>query len=206
MFELYTQHLPSLYSNKLYSKLYTVYKMTTLAIDKKLPSIKEYDSLSVNPFEIDTGNNKNKFSQYPTDPKFKKGSVVDGDGVVHHGLDVKPDSQWITKDQTEFVKFFSGSFAKFKDMSQPAKNILNFVVESIKHDNDFICLPIKIVLEYCGYHCDSRAIYYTGMKELLSKRILSPKTSVVKHEYWINPNIFFKGDRVPLYISQQKKW
>ena len=40
-----------------------------------------------------------------------------------------------------------------------------------------------------------------GLIELLEKRFLYPKTS---SSYWINPSLFFKGDRV-LFIKEYRR-
>jgi hypothetical protein len=46
--------------------------------------------------------------------------------------------------------------------------------------------------------CDiSQASYYNGIKELVKEKIIAKKLGS-SIEYWLNPNIFFNGNRLKL--------
>ena len=48
----------------------------------------------------------------------------------------------------------------------------------------------------------SEKSFQRGLKELLAKGFLSPK---VPNQYWVNPALFFKGDRVRFITEYQRK-
>ena len=48
----------------------------------------------------------------------------------------------------------------------------------------------------------SEATFNRGLRELLSKGFISPRTPSV---YWVNPALFFKGDRVAFIREYRRK-
>ena len=157
----------------------------------KLPGIGEYERLAYNPFKIKEGS----FVTHWNDPKPVQGKGLD-EGVIDFTGIVKADRNLLVTDVTPFVKFFKGSFMHIVILNNPALRMLGFIVEFMHPNKDFIALPVMEVLEYCRYKSrTSRMLYYQGIKELLKNNIVSPKASSIKNEYWINPNLFFNGDR-----------
>jgi hypothetical protein len=48
----------------------------------------------------------------------------------------------------------------------------------------------------------SNRTFQNGLKGLLNKGFLSPK---VRDQYWVNPTLFFKGDRVAFVTEYRRK-
>lgn len=145
-----------------------------------------YSLNDTNPFILNAN-----VASYWNKPEAKKGNGLNEHGqVVHVGL-VKEQRQVVHRDVTPFVKFFKGSFITIKGLGTASLGILDYITENIKAGHDSVHLPVKDVIEKCGYK--TRRTYYVGIKELTENNLLAAKDK--KHNFWINPNIFFKGDR-----------
>jgi hypothetical protein len=103
------------------------------------------------------------------------------------------------KDDEHFVKVFAEGVAASFQLGAAGKRVFQAVLA------EYGRLPLSggfvdaINLPWfgdglCGNSIGmSKRTFNRGFKELLEKRFLSPKSP---DTYWVNPNLFFKGDRV----------
>lgn len=106
-------------------------------------------------------------------------------------------------DKAEFAKLFKNQFASFYGLSKSSLDLLDYISENIRYNNDRICIVIIDVVEQkkMGYSTVYRSITQLIEKKLLAKADMTGC-------YYINPQIFFKGDRIILlneYIKRDSK-
>jgi hypothetical protein len=100
-------------------------------------------------------------------------------------------------DKEEFIKFFGAGIMEVFELTKPAKDVFRAVLGVYleqKHQ------PDQMYISYDVIHLDyefskSRTSYNNGINELCVKGFLAP---VQRREnlYWVNPNLFYKGDRL----------
>jgi len=100
-------------------------------------------------------------------------------------------------DKEEFIKIFTGQIKLYFDLSQAGFK-LYFVLLGIYQKNiggDEIYFNLEIAQEEAvKYEYNiSKTVYYRALKELLDKNIIAKSSR--KYIFYINPAIFFNGDR-----------
>lgn len=104
-------------------------------------------------------------------------------------------------DSDPFVKLFTAELDRFFDLTPTALRIVTVLIQDIGKirlgQGDQVYLTEKSLGETLNRHRlkpPSSASYYRAMDELISKGFVAPSTN---HPlYFINPAIFFNGDRV----------
>lgn len=119
--------------------------------------------------------------------------------VIHQTKRVDPE---------RFVKLFIKGVLAAHELSRSAAKVFFFILELYEDEpldkrgyNDSIYLAVvgnKIAGRELPF---SKQLWTRGFKELLFKHFLAPKTP---HVYWVNPSLFFKGDRALLILDLQK--
>jgi len=105
----------------------------------------------------------------------------------------------IRADKEQFVKIYTTHLKAFFELNQTAYKILQYVLYTVQNDainTDKVYLnliPAQQYFEGLGQTC-SPASYYRGMKDLVVKLFIAETTS--QNLYYINPKLFFNGDRV----------
>lgn len=108
------------------------------------------------------------------------------------------------RDDAEFVKIFAEGVAAAYDLSKTAYRVFQLVIgqyEKVPMSGGFVD---SVYLWWSNGKLNGEAVdmsettFHRGLKELLSKNFLSPR---MPSDYWINPNLFFKGDRV-MFIKE----
>jgi hypothetical protein len=106
-------------------------------------------------------------------------------------------------DKREFVKIYRGQIKEFYGLSKSSFTLVDFIMENIRYSNDKICLVISDILEQTKL---SYTTVYRSISQLVEHKILAKADRTGC--YFINPQIFFKGDTITLinqYIKQDKK-
>ena len=137
----------------------------------------------------------------------KRGSKIVSMGRSKKLIDINTgevqdqDVAMVTKrvvDQDEFIKIFEGGISHLFSLSKTAQELFQ-VVLTIYLDGKFsgerIYLSPKSLSD-AGY-TRTRATMTNGLNQLLEKRFLA-RVKDEKHLFWVNPNMFFKGDRMRL--------
>lgn len=134
---------------------------------------------------------------------FKFQDVVDLDTgqVEKQTMMVLGESRHV--DKAEFAKVFRDGFKFFYGLSEASLKLVDYISENIKYNNDKICLIVSDIIEQkaMGY-----TTVYRSITQLLEKKLLAKAD--MTGCYYINPQVFFKGDRLVLvkqYIREEGK-
>ena len=105
----------------------------------------------------------------------------------------------VEKDDAEFVKVFAAGVAASYDLTKTAQRVFTAVLKVYEETPmrggyvDFLDL-YWFDGGLCGQDINmSEKTFQRGIKELLAKSFLAPR---LHNSYWVNPSLFFKGDRV----------
>lgn len=111
------------------------------------------------------------------------------------------------RDDAEFVKVFAAGVAASFDLSRTAQRVFSVVLDRYQSTPMAGGYADAVSLYWFGDGLEgkdcglSERTWQRGMKELLEKRFLWPRTG---SDYWVNPSLFFKGDRV-LFIKEYRR-
>jgi Firmicute plasmid replication protein (RepL) len=94
-------------------------------------------------------------------------------------------------DGEHFVKLFVKEMEVIFDLTRPAQKIFSYMLSKVEYDDKlhFDIKDCKVSLKY-----KSESQIFIGVKELMLNSFIA-KTSWT-NVYWINPKIFYKGDRL----------
>lgn len=102
-------------------------------------------------------------------------------------------------DDAHFVKVFADGVKAAYGLSKTAHRVFTKVLEIYEKEDMHGGYADSINLAWFdkGLHGEdigmSQQTFSRGLKELLEKKFLAPK---MPNSYWVNPALFFKGDRV----------
>lgn len=111
------------------------------------------------------------------------------------------------RDDAEFVKVFAAGVAASYELTKTAQRVFQVVLDQYQRTPMAGGFADSVDLFWFGVGIEGRDVgigertWMRGMKELLEKRFLWPKTS---SSYWVNPALFFKGDRV-MFIKEIRR-
>lgn len=111
------------------------------------------------------------------------------------------------KDDEHFVKVFAAGVAASYDLTKTASRVFQAILaiyEKTPLSNGF---ADSVYIAWFGEGLSGHAIgmsektFKRGLKQLLEKGFISPKAP---NMFWVNPALFFKGDRVA-FIKEYKR-
>jgi hypothetical protein len=111
------------------------------------------------------------------------------------------------KDDAEFVKVFASGVAAMYDLNRTAQRVFQRVLGEYQREPMTNGYADSIQLTWFGDGLNGQKVdmseptFNRGMRELLAKGFIAPRTPTV---YWVNPTLFFKGDRV-LFIKEYRR-
>lgn len=111
------------------------------------------------------------------------------------------------RDDAEFVKVFSAGVAATYDLTKTAQRVFQVVLDQYQRTPMSRGYADSLELYWFDNAIDGRSVlmseytFQRGLRELLDKRFLWPKTP---SSYWVNPALFFKGDRV-MFIKEYRR-
>lgn len=115
-----------------------------------------------------------------------------------------------TVDSDPFVKLFTSELNRFFDLTPTALRIVTVLIQDIGKirlgEGDQVYLTEKSLAETLQSHglkAPSSATYYRAMEELIEKGFVAPSTNPPL--FFINPAIFFNGDRVRFVTEIKRK-
>lgn len=100
-------------------------------------------------------------------------------------------------EKATITKFYNTAESRLLINKLPlrSKELLLWVMHEIEYGKDWIQInKERYMLECCITAIDT---YKNAVKELVKYKLLN--ITVVKDVYWINPSLYFKGDRVEKY-------
>lgn len=148
-------------------------------------------------------------------PLRAKSEVVETQGpaaltVGEEKLSVAEIRRIKTVDSEPFVKLFVAELDRFYDLTPTALRIVTILIRDIGKirigDGDQVFLTEKNVSEaisQAGQKPPATATFYRAMEELIAKGFIAP--SVQHPLFFINPAIFFNGDRVRFVTEVRRK-
>ena len=112
------------------------------------------------------------------------------------------------KDEAEFVKVFSAGIVAMYELSRSASRVFQAVLREYEQTPMTGGFADCIYLSWfgdglCGKDIGmSEATFLRGMHELVEKKFLAPAQPNL---FWVNPYLFFKGDRVRFIKEYRRK-
>ncbi len=104
-------------------------------------------------------------------------------------------------DAEEFVKIFQGSMGAIFGLSKAAQRVFNYVFSTIRPSQDTLLFRVDDCKQTTGYN--SIQTIYSGLAELLDNEFIAK--SDITNVFYINPQIFYKGDRLIILREYRKK-
>lgn len=110
-------------------------------------------------------------------------------------------------DDAQFVKLFTQNLKAFFDLTPIAMKLLQVVLHQLQQtpNRDQILLNLLLAEQYWQTTQQpslSRSSFHRAVREMLEKQFLAE--SVMSGLYYINPNLFFNGDRVR-FVTEIKR-
>ena len=124
---------------------------------------------------------------------------------------VEQSSQIVTVkevDDAHFVKIFREGIAAAYELSRTGQRVFGLILERYEQEplTGGFADTIKLAWFDNGLFGEdigmSQQTYNRGMRELLEKKFIAPK---MPNEFWVNPALFFKGDRVAFIKEYRRK-
>ena len=158
----------------------------------KLKEAKEYDE---NPFL--------KELNIPIVPKsnmyVKKDEVIINlaDGELKNDVLLTGKRKYV--DGEEFVKIFIKEMDVLFDLSRASQKVFGYMLYKVKYD-DLLILNIEECRKKIGYK--SKGPIFKSVAELVQKEFIAKTKN--QFVYWINPKLFYKGDRLVVMREYRK--
>lgn len=133
-----------------------------------------------------------------------KTDLTDADGVIQGASVIHTLEE---KDDAEFVKVFSAGIAASYDLSKAGQKAFQAVLAVYQAAPMSGGFADTVYLYWSGDSLSGQAMdmsdrtFRRGLKDLLELKFLAPKTPNV---YWVNPALFFKGNRV-LFVRDYRR-
>lgn len=111
-------------------------------------------------------------------------------------------------DDTEFVKVFSEGVKAMYGLTKTGIRVFQAILDEYQGTKMNGGFADSIYIRWfngglCGRDLGfSERTFHTGLKELLLNKFIAPRAPNL---YWVNPALFFKGDRVALIREYRKK-
>jgi hypothetical protein len=160
--------------------------------------IKNFHANQVNPFVKQTIQHIEKGEKVTLMATKNPDLIINSDG------EVKGHSVFLRRskvDKAQFLKIYVSSLANFFDLSKNAVKIFSYLSSILEINRDFIYVDIDECMKFTGYN--SRKSILKGLSELIENQFIARSNRTNK--YFINPTIFFNGDRLVLlneYITE----
>lgn len=150
----------------------------------------------------------------PTEIEVKRRRVKTGESKSL----VNPDTGELThvsavytiedKDDEEFVKVFSDGVKAAFGLSKTASRVFQVVLDHYQNTPMSAGYAEAVYIAWFDGGLSGQKIgmtdrtFHTGLKELLAKGFLAPKAPNL---FWVNPSLFFKGNRVTFIKEYRRK-
>lgn len=98
-------------------------------------------------------------------------------------------------DTGKYTKLFTNGKLKLAELSSAGTKVVCYIMLNAIPNQEDICLHPQLVAKEMGYK-DQRSVY-EGLVDILKSGLIARKTGYGSY-FWINPNLFFNGDRTKL--------
>jgi hypothetical protein len=96
-------------------------------------------------------------------------------------------------DPLTYTKWFQGGCTSLMDLPTPSIKMLLYAIDRLRPLQDAIYMNLDDCMEVCRFK--SATSYREGVKGLIEAKIMARKVGS-NMEFWINPNMFFNGNRL----------
>lgn len=147
-----------------------------------------------NPFMLEVSNLKTKR---------KTVSVKSGKAIIDRDTGQVEDVAEIVSvhrvDNEQFVKVFTSNLKQFFNLKPTTYRMVQVLLHQLGKTphRDTVYLNMGVAENYfteTEQRSVSKTAYYNAMRELIEKQFIAEST--MPNLYWINPSLFFNGDRV----------
>ncbi len=104
-------------------------------------------------------------------------------------------------DSSKYSKLFTNGKLKLANLSSPGVKVFCYIMMNCSPNHEDICLHPQEIAKDMGYK-DQRSVY-EGLVDLLNVELIARKTGY-QSCFWINPNLFFNGDRLKLLSKPER--
>ncbi len=128
-------------------------------------------------------------------------SIVDSSGDVRG---CSAFLQFVEVDEEKFAKLYISQFAAFWELDKASIRIFGYILNNLVKNKDIVYIDIDEALQYTGY--TAKKTIFAGLAKLVSMGVIARSTNHMK--YFINPLMFFNGDRVTFaktFIRKKRK-
>lgn len=111
--------------------------------------------------------------------------------------------QQIEVDEQQFTKLYLSQFSSFFKLNSQGIRVFGYVMTKLVPKQDYFFFDLEEALKYTGYK--SAQSIYNGLSCLISSNIIARGKK--DYIYFINPMMFFNGDRVSFtktYVKAKK--
>lgn len=102
-------------------------------------------------------------------------------------------------DGEQFVKIFIKEMEVIFDLSKASQKVFAYMLSKVRYD-DLLMLNIEECLERVDYK--SKGPIFKSLAELIQKGFIAKTKN--QFVYWINPKLFYKGDRLVIIRDYRK--
>lgn len=140
--------------------------------------------------------------------KFKTASNT-GESAILQAIDEKTGEvlghtsfiRQIEVDEDKFAKIYLSQFSAFFELKSTGLRVFGYIINNLMPNKDYFFFDMEECINYTGYKSNKSP--YIGLAELLSKGLIARSKSEVK--YYINPMLFFNGNRITFAKTYVKK-
>lgn len=111
-------------------------------------------------------------------------------------------TKMISADRESFVKLYTAQIDAFFELSKPGRTVVKYLIWLHQREaNSHLFILHHSQVAESGMQI-SRSTWFDGIADLIDKKIIAPST--VTNAYFLNPAVFFNGDRTRLVIEVRK--
>jgi hypothetical protein len=123
--------------------------------------------------------------------------TVDPETGQYYTIKKVSQNKEVQHDGMVYTKVFQSALLSFKNLSPSGLKVLLYAICNARSCHDVVFLnPPDIMLFYDM----SKGTYYNGIDDLLKNKIIAKKLGS-SIEFWVNPNVFYNGNRLKLVTS-----
>ncbi len=123
-------------------------------------------------------------------------NVASGEVIGHTNF-----VRYVELDEEKFAKIYLSQFTAFWDLTKTAIRVFGYVINNLIPNKDVVYIDIQEVMQVTKYK-EEKSVY-KGLAELVNAGMIARSKNHMK--YFINPMIFFNGDRVTYATTYIKK-
>lgn len=171
-----------------------------MAKENKLSAYQKHDT---NPFvekAIEKVNAK-IVRKYQNSTGSSKGAILQA--VNEHG-EVQGSTSFVRQievDEQQFAKIYLSNFSQFFDLNTSGIRVFGYFLAQLKPKQDMVIFFLKDCMEHTNYK--TKASVYAGLAQLVESEIIA--RGPADNLYYINPMVFFNGDRISYTKTYVKK-